>query len=76
MQRYVVGYINEDGTPKLQLSSIRKNGEGDGDHLKAERWEIHGVLTTDEKGRVILEELDGELTATETDSKKQKQKEK
>lgn len=54
--RYVVGYINREGVGKVQLQELTKNGKPKGEPLEDEAFEMHGILTTDEQGRVILQE--------------------
>lgn len=69
-KRYVVGVLQEGGEFVVRLDSIRKNGDGDGDHLEAERWRVNGFLRADGNGRLVLESLNGELEADpdETDT--------
>lgn len=54
----IVGYINRDDRPMVQLQPIDKKGKPVGKPLEEDAFEVHGVLTTDEHGRVILLEDD------------------
>lgn len=54
--QYVVGYINRDGIGKVQLQELSKTGKPKGEPLEDDAFEMHGVLTTDDQGRVILQE--------------------
>lgn len=53
--QYVVGYINRDGLPAVQLQELSKNGKPKGDPLEDDALAVNGVLTTDAHGRVILQ---------------------
>lgn len=64
-QRYIAGVVQEDGVFKIRLNGVRKNGEGDGEHLEAERFEVNGFMEADERGRLLLIAKGGELEGSD-----------